>query len=296
VGFFFLSEGIEDISVHYEDDLFDQPADVIIVEGKSSVLDEIDNNSIKSEVKYERVDDDKESVMLTRKRKRKHQDQSDAQSQFSQVLIVNEEKDEQESKKNVRNKTISEPFPKRKATIERKLKKGAHVMPKRITANEHGHISDTDDIICKFDDSDIEDNYFQINSYSKTTEVGDDADRLNKKSITSAEATLEAEYMCYHCDRIFSTYIKYVNHRETHKKSKGYSSIKRVCNLCELPVEGYIQHLIDQHKKYRPNKCSQCKYSSNNQYSLVQHMVKHLTKKTFQCRACNEMYSKYISA
>jgi hypothetical protein len=115
---------------------------------------------------------------------------------------------------------------------------------------------------------------------------------LNRKSITSAEASLTAEYVCFHCDEPFPTFLTYIGHRESHRRTKGFTTINRTCPLCNQYVEGYVQHLTEQHKQYRPNKCQKCKFSTLNQYQLVQHMVKHLTQKTLQCRACNEMYSE----
>jgi Zinc finger, C2H2 type len=118
----------------------------------------------------------------------------------------------------------------------------------------------------------------------------------DKRSIESAD-TMEAEFMCYYCDAILSTYSDYIVHREKHimenttvAKARG---ISRVCSLCDQFQVSFVKHLESVHKDFYPNKCLRCRKAFRTPKLLKAHLFKHLETENFPCLGCQRTFKSH---
>jgi hypothetical protein len=109
------------------------------------------------------------------------------------------------------------------------------------------------------------------------------------------ESNFEANYICYHCDIFLPTHAQYLMHRESqHMSGNGFLRLDRICNICGDNVKGYIKHIEDCHKDYKPNTCNSCPTRYQSQNELKMHLVTHLNlSATHECLGCMEKFSKY---
>jgi Zinc-finger associated domain (zf-AD)/Zinc-finger of C2H2 type len=119
----------------------------------------------------------------------------------------------------------------------------------------------------------------------------------SKRQLTDYEpddrldvSTIEASYMCYYCDVFLNTHKDYLEHRENHKTENISNRLARQCFVCNEMVPGYIKHLEEVHREFRPNACKICQVKFQSQNALKNHLYIHCTANAFQCLGCNKKF------
>jgi hypothetical protein len=109
-------------------------------------------------------------------------------------------------------------------------------------------------------------------------------------------ATFEASYMCYHCDEYLPTHNEYVIHRDNHVRGNSdmveERKINRKCYVCLKDVSGYVKHIEDEHKDFKPHSCKMCDNTFHTQMQLKKHLSTHIEVATFECMGCSKLFSK----
>jgi hypothetical protein len=94
---------------------------------------------------------------------------------------------------------------------------------------------------------------------------------------------MEAEFVCYVCDKILNTYRLLKDHRAEHHQVL----INRVCNLCsEQTDKGYMKHVVEKHRDYKPQSCRLCSKKFQLACQLKNHLFNHVDGKKFKCFGC----------
>jgi hypothetical protein len=112
------------------------------------------------------------------------------------------------------------------------------------------------------------------------------------------ESNFKATYICYYCDIFLTTHNEYLEHRELLHRSPnsghGFLRLDRTCNICYENVKGYMKHIDEHHKDYRPNVCSVCNMAYQSQNELRLHLANHLPDvAVHECLACNKKFSNF---
>jgi hypothetical protein len=101
---------------------------------------------------------------------------------------------------------------------------------------------------------------------------------------------IEANYICFVCDKIIKTYRSLKQHRTT---EHGHGPNNRICNICsEQTDKGYMKHVVEKHRDYKPHSCRFCAKKFQYAFELSNHLFNHVDGKKFKCFGCGEMYSK----
>jgi Zinc-finger associated domain (zf-AD) len=112
-------------------------------------------------------------------------------------------------------------------------------------------------------------------------------------AVNAEVANMEANFMCYHCDQFIPTHAQYISHRQNHLWNRSPSRIERVCFVCGQSVYGYLKHIEEHHKDFRPNTCKLCdKGRFQKQNALRMHLFSHTTNTEFECLACHQKFSE----
>jgi hypothetical protein len=182
----------------------------------------------------------------------------------------------------------------------KKTKSGSHQQFTQV------FVKNIESVNIKFEEnsSQLKDEKTKVNSgdeeivihHDSTSNPQQSKDEITKAPVEKIDvSTMEANYMCYHCDQFLPTHKDYIMHRENHVRENSVieeRQIRRKCNVCQKDVNFYVKHLETEHRDFRPNTCKLCPMGFHTQLKLREHLYKHVNVNTYNCLGCSRLFSK----